>query len=474
MKRVIKNSILMVIAAIAMTTCEDEKSISVTGIEFVNQNDFVVVTVGDTYQLTATVEPSNATEKGVIWSSSNASIASVSGSGLVTGNLPGLVEIVAITIDGAKSTAIEMMVTNPVVGIIFRGDMEIALNEKAFPKYGFMPPSAINTGVKWTSSAPSIVAVDDNTGEITGLEYGNATITAVLLENEEITGSFKVEVKLISVTGVALTRNTLNLNIGGTSTLEYAILPNNADNKEVTWSTSDENIATVDELTGLITAIAVGEAIITVTTEEGGFTDDCTVTVLAEAINLLINGSFEVPGTATEPVPGWTHVPVEWYPTYYTFTFDPPAGAYTTVAVQSTIPDFFSSAASGNNVAYMLNNATCGIYQLVDVTPGTTYTYKVDIGIRSQNAQQNTPMESIKILCENGITVHHRHMVREAAIAAGFVAGGNPLVLQAAGSFVAPEGVNRIRFQIDQCTRHVDGDTRTTQVFFDGCELFEQ
>jgi uncharacterized protein YjdB len=279
MKSILQFSIMIVIAMMVVTSCrEEDNNISVTGLNLMNQDDFATIVVGDTYRMTVNVEPSNATEKGVIWTSSNAGVASVLG-GVITANLPGIAEIAATTVDGAKSVSIEVIVTNPAAGIVFGSNLKIAVGEKVFPKYGFMPPGATDRMVRWSSSDENIATIDATTGEITGMKFGTAAITAVLLANENITGSCTVEVMPIAVTGVTLTPKTLNLEIGATTTPVYATIPSNAENQGVTWSTSDANIATVDESTGLVTGIAEGQAAITVTTLDGGFTDNCLVTV---------------------------------------------------------------------------------------------------------------------------------------------------------------------------------------------------
>ena len=81
----------------------------------------------------------------------------------------------------------------------------------------------------------------------------------------------------VSVTGVSLDKTTMSLAVGGTGTLTATVAPENAENRAVTWSTSDDTVATVAE--GTVTAIKAGTATITVTTVDGGKTAQCTVTV---------------------------------------------------------------------------------------------------------------------------------------------------------------------------------------------------
>lgn len=86
----------------------------------------------------------------------------------------------------------------------------------------------------------------------------------------------------VAATGVALAPSELALTVGETSQLVPVVLPTNASNKAVTFSSSDDAKASVTDA-GLVTAVAAGTATITVTTEDGGFTDTCAVTVAAEA-----------------------------------------------------------------------------------------------------------------------------------------------------------------------------------------------
>ena len=87
-----------------------------------------------------------------------------------------------------------------------------------------------------------------------------------------------VEKKTVPVTGVTLNPTSLSLFTGESETLTATVEPGNATNQNVTWSTSDNTVATVDE-NGTVTAVGAGEATITVTTEDGTFTATCKVTV---------------------------------------------------------------------------------------------------------------------------------------------------------------------------------------------------
>lgn len=82
---------------------------------------------------------------------------------------------------------------------------------------------------------------------------------------------------VVSVTGVSLDRESAELEVGGTLALKATVAPDDAANKNVSWKSDKEEVATVKD--GTVTAVAAGKAVITVTTEDGGKTASCTVTV---------------------------------------------------------------------------------------------------------------------------------------------------------------------------------------------------
>jgi uncharacterized protein YjdB len=92
-----------------------------------------------------------------------------------------------------------------------------------------------------------------------------------------------------AVTGVTLNKNSTAVLVGGTEQLTATVTPATAVNKNVTWSSSDTGIATVST-SGLINGVAAGNATITVTTEEGGFSASCAVTVSTSDAAVSVTG----------------------------------------------------------------------------------------------------------------------------------------------------------------------------------------
>jgi aryl-phospho-beta-D-glucosidase BglC (GH1 family) len=140
-------------------------------------------------------------------------------------------------------------------------------------------------------------------GTVTGVAMGTATITVTAngaAEGQTVKSDCEVTVIHQYITGVSLNRDTLKIGLGKTRTLTAAVSPANATNKAVTWSSSDDSVATVNN--GTVTAVAIGEATITVTTvdktaAEGGETKtaQCAVTV-SETLSTDIGNKDELSG----------------------------------------------------------------------------------------------------------------------------------------------------------------------------------
>ncbi|MDO4566058.1 MAG: PASTA domain-containing protein, partial [Oscillospiraceae bacterium] len=117
---------------------------------------------------------------------------------------------------------------------------------------------------------------------ITALAAGSTTVTVTCNETSA-TSTFTVTVSnavSVSVTGVSLNESSAALPAGGTLQLTATVAPDNATNKSVTWTSDNSAAATVSD-SGLVTAVAEGRAIITVTTSDGNYRAACEVTVSA-------------------------------------------------------------------------------------------------------------------------------------------------------------------------------------------------
>ena len=256
--------------------------VSVTGVRL-NRTSLSLDT-GDTAVLTATVSPSNATDKGVSWSSSNTGVATVDRSGNVRAVGAGTAVITVRTDDGSYTAKCTVTVKSDVkVEKISLSPSTLTLDKNSTYKltYTISPSNAENKGVTWKSSDSSVARVD-STGRVTAVSVGKATITVTTADGGK-TASCTVTVKGPAVTGVSLDRTALTLNKGDIRTLKATVYPTDAENREVGWTSSNSAIARVDS-SGKVIAVSAGKATITATTRDGGKTATCVITVKGSAV----------------------------------------------------------------------------------------------------------------------------------------------------------------------------------------------
>ena len=146
--------------------------------------------------------------------------------------------------------------------------------------------------IKWSlatgSSLPSNLTLSES-GEISGTPTATGTSTfTVVATNDYGSDSKELSITIdaqtnVPVTGVTLSQTELSLTEGGTAQLTATVLPDNATNRNVTWSSNAPGVATVDS-SGKVTAVAPGTATITVTTVDQSKTATCEVTVTAATV----------------------------------------------------------------------------------------------------------------------------------------------------------------------------------------------
>lgn len=142
----------------------------------------------------------------------------------------------------------------------------------------FNPPEAPNKGHTWTSSAANIATVDE-TGLVTAIAMGNAVITAQALDGGKMAScNVQVVAEVVHVTGITLTPASESIATGEQLQLTARVLPENATDKSVIWTSSNDAIATVDG-TGQVTGIAAGSVVITATSNDGNKQATCQLTV---------------------------------------------------------------------------------------------------------------------------------------------------------------------------------------------------
>jgi uncharacterized protein YjdB len=276
-------------------------TVSVSGITF--NSTSISLTISQTFQITTTVAPSNATNKTLSWVSSNTGVATVSNTGLVTAVAAGTTTITATSADGSNISAtasVTITASNVSVSGITVNPTTLLLSPTQTSQItaAVTPSNATNKTVSWVSSNTGVATVSA-TGLVTAVAVGTSTITATSIDGSNKTATTSVTVSLspISVSGVSLNQSTATMYVSNTLTLTPTISPSNANNKAVTWSSNSSN-ATVNS-SGVVSAVSSGTATIRVTTADGGYSATCVVTILVHVSSISISPSTFTMNTGT-------------------------------------------------------------------------------------------------------------------------------------------------------------------------------
>jgi uncharacterized protein YjdB len=285
-------------------------TVSVTGVT-VNPTSASLL-VNGTQQLTSTIAPANATNQNVTWSSSNNAVATVSSTGLVTAVAAGSALITVTTQDGAKTATCNITVTQAAVAVtgvtLNPTSASLVVNNTQQLTATIAPANATNKNVTWNSSNNAVATVS-STGLVTAVAAGSAVITVTTQDGgKTATCNITVTQPVVLVTGVTLNPTSASIVVNNTQQLTATIAPANATNKNVTWTSSNNAVATVSS-SGLVTAVAAGSAVITVTTQDGGKTATCNVTVTQSVPVLTGSGvsSSSTVNLTTQGTSDWAH-----------------------------------------------------------------------------------------------------------------------------------------------------------------------
>jgi uncharacterized protein YjdB len=281
-------------AVIIVTTCDGaftaKCNVTVkTSVKGISLNKTsMTLSKGASETLIAAITPVGATQKDVSWFSSDTSVCTVDSTGKVTAANGGTAVIIATTKDGGYMAVCIVTVTTPVTGIrLNKTELTLENGKSEALTAEVLPSDATNQEVTWTSSNDAVCTVSGD-GNVTAVGNGTAVIT-VMTPDGKITAKCNVKV-ITSVTGVVLNKTQLTLAKGSAETLIASVKPVEASQQEVIWSSSDENICTVDS-DGKVTAINAGTVEITATTLDGHFTAKCSVTVVIPVSAITLNKS---------------------------------------------------------------------------------------------------------------------------------------------------------------------------------------
>ncbi len=237
--------------------------VAVTGVSF--DRTSIDVPYGTTYTLKADIEPSNATNKNLIWKSSNTDIVTVN-KGVITAKKVGTATVTVTTSDGGYTATITVRVTHvSTTGVSISGNREVVVNGTIRLTANISPANATNKSVSWSVSDPSIATIDKN-GTVRGIKEGEVTVTVVTKDGNK-KATYQVKVVKQGATSVSIS-GASEAYVGETIKLSATVKPSTAVDKTVTWSVDNESIASIDQ-TGKLTAKQKGTVVVTARTANG-------------------------------------------------------------------------------------------------------------------------------------------------------------------------------------------------------------
>lgn len=273
-----------------VATCDVYVREPVTGITLNATTVESTMAIGQ-YQLVATVKPSgNGVNRNVTWSSSNEAVCKVDENGLVKYVAPGYCTIVCKTEDGAFIATCNFIISIPVETIKLDYTDEIMSKGQTLRITAeVLPLTATNRTVSWESSNTNVCIVDSN-GLVEAVGTGSATILCKSLDGG-VTAMCNIYVKQ-PVTSVVLNTTDITVRKGQVFWLNATCLPENADNKIVTWESRDKDVCTV-ESDGKVTATGAGTTSIICTNVDTGLTAYCIVTVTQPVTGITLNSDYQ-------------------------------------------------------------------------------------------------------------------------------------------------------------------------------------
>ncbi len=253
-------------------------------------NTTVNLEMGGEYQVTGVVLPEDATYKNIEWKSSNPGVATVS-NGVIRGVGPGTC-IVQATTEKARITRVVTVTVNQVIVnvekiIVTNPNIELFVADTAPIEYTVEPANATSKNISIMSEDPTIVSFTVDR-QMVGLKEGETNV--VLKSNNGLEEKIHVVVKnrAVDVQSISCSKSSTTITVGSSDTLKINFKPSNATDKALTWTSSDTNIAIVND--GKVTGINSGTVTITAKTTNGKEAN-CKVKIKAKAYAAITDNS---------------------------------------------------------------------------------------------------------------------------------------------------------------------------------------
>ena len=249
---------------------------------------------GESLLISATVSPDNATDKTLLWSSSDTEVATVDEAGQVTVVSVGECIITVTAADGSDVSASSKITVSPrlVESIELDHSNWIGMSGESFViSVTVSPENATDKTVIWNSSDPEVATVDE-TGLVTAVKPGSALITATTANG--LTATCEVTVLPIFVESISLTPSEIQGVIGESFTIEATILPENASEPRIEWKSTNPVVATVSQV-GHVEILKEGTCrIIAYATDGSDVSAECIITGVSGIESIFADGSDHI------------------------------------------------------------------------------------------------------------------------------------------------------------------------------------
>lgn len=286
MKRILS---LITLAYVLLTSCNLELQVYVNNITFATSAK--TIDKGESAVLQVKIFPEDATDQTLRWSTSDDSIVTVSQKGEIKGIAPGKAVITVISNDGGFKDNCFVTVRDKhvhVTGLVWASTSQttdaitISKSDHVALGVSVLPSDATNTKVFWTSSDEKVIVVD-SAGRLIPVADGQASVIATT-EEGGFTAVCNVTVSE-NASGISLSETALTLNEYDQKVLVATITPEDATDKSVSWSSSDNTVAVVAY--GMVTALKAGTC--EITAAHGTYSAKCLVTVTCPVYGIDLN-----------------------------------------------------------------------------------------------------------------------------------------------------------------------------------------
>ncbi len=254
----------------------------------------LTLAIGAFKTLHATITPSNLNGINLRWKSSNENVVTVVEASAMTATIQGIAGgtavISAINQDNVVVGYCHVSVQQPVTSIVLsETEATVDMTMKRLQlRATVYPENALNKTVSWSTTDPTKATVDEN-GLVTIRKPGTVSIIATSIDNPAATAICNLTIT-VPVVSIALDETTKLMYVGQSARLSYVVLPTNASNAAVTWTSTNASVVAVDS-TGKVSAKSTGSAVIILRTADGGFSVYCTITVKRVATTVKLDVS---------------------------------------------------------------------------------------------------------------------------------------------------------------------------------------